>query len=56
VRASATRLGFASLDLDHPLGRQAGGAGLDQTVDDLPVTKPAHVGVRKREGAELAVS
>jgi len=54
VAAGAPRLGLASLDLDHPLGRQARGAGLDQKVDDLPVTEPAQLRVRKAQASELA--
>ena len=51
-----TRLRLASFDLDLPLGRQARGAGLDQAVDELPVTKQARLRVRKLEASELAVS
>lgn len=54
VVAGTPRLGLASLDLDHPLGRQARGAGVDQEVDDLPVTEPAQLQVRKAEASELA--
>jgi hypothetical protein len=54
VVAGTPRLGLASLDLDHPLGRQARGAGVDQEVDDLPVTEPAQLRVRKAEASELA--
>lgn len=55
VGAGTTRLGSASLDRDHPLGRQSRGASLDQEVDDLPVTKPTQLRVRKPEASELAV-
>jgi len=54
VVAGTPRLGLASLDLDHPFGSQARGAGLDQEVDDLPVTEPAQLRVRKAEASELA--
>jgi len=54
--ASPTRLGLAALDLDDPRGREARGSGLDQAVDDLPVGKLAHLGVRQRKAAEPAVA
>jgi hypothetical protein len=54
VVAGTPRLSLASLDLDHPFGGQARRAGLDQEVDDLPVTEPAQLRVRKAEASELA--
>ena len=54
VAAGTPRLGLASLDLDHPFGGQARGAGLDQELDDLPVTEPAQLRVRQAEASELA--
>ena len=54
MAAGTPRLGLASLDLDHPWGGQARGAGRDQEVDDLPVTEPAKLRVRKAEASELA--
>ena len=55
MRAGTAGLGVATLDLDHPLGRQARGAGLDQAVDNIRITKPAHVRVGQSEASELAL-